>query len=138
VVEAIGGALGTAACIGHEALFTGVDLLQFVPVPGLDVAGKVLLNIWDAIEMVEVSVMGYHIHGAAGADRRSPQTNLLASLRLTKRCADILISIRDEIKAAGDMVAEELRVPIAKLEECVLLYLRIPSILFCYSTQGVW
>jgi hypothetical protein len=32
--------------------------LKFVPVPGLDVAGNVLLNIWDAIEMVEVSLMG--------------------------------------------------------------------------------
>jgi hypothetical protein len=60
VIEAIGGALGTAASIGHEALFTGVDLLQFVPVPGLTLLESILLNIWDAIEMVEVSVMGTH------------------------------------------------------------------------------
>jgi hypothetical protein len=46
-----------AASIGHEVLFTGVDLLKFAPVPGLDVAGKILLSIWDAVEMVEVSVM---------------------------------------------------------------------------------
>jgi hypothetical protein len=46
-----------AASIGHEVLFTGVDLLQFAPVPGLDVAGNILLSIWDAVEMVEVSVM---------------------------------------------------------------------------------
>ena len=58
MIRAIGGALGTAASIGHEALFTGVDLLQFVPVPGLNTAGTILLNIWDAIEMVEVGVMG--------------------------------------------------------------------------------
>ena len=57
-IEAISGTLGTAASIGHEVLFTGVGLLQFAPVPGLDVAGSILLNIWDAIEMVEVSVMG--------------------------------------------------------------------------------
>jgi hypothetical protein len=57
VIGAIGGALGMAASIGHEALFTGVDLLQFVPVPGLNTAGNILLNIWDAIEMVEVGLM---------------------------------------------------------------------------------
>ena len=38
-------------------LFTGVDLLQFAPVPGLDLAGKILLSIWDAVQMVEVSLM---------------------------------------------------------------------------------
>ena len=32
--------------------------MQFAPVPGLDVAGNILLKIWDAVEMVEVSVMG--------------------------------------------------------------------------------
>jgi hypothetical protein len=46
-----------AASIGHEVLFTGVDLLQFAPVPGLDVASNILLSIWDAVELVEVSVM---------------------------------------------------------------------------------
>jgi hypothetical protein len=58
VIEAIGGALGTAASIGHEALFVGVDLLRFAPVPGLELAGSILLNIWDAVDMVEVSLMG--------------------------------------------------------------------------------
>ncbi|KAH9008297.1 kinase-like domain-containing protein, partial [Lactarius deliciosus] len=96
-VEAIGGALGTVACIGHELLFVGVDLLQFVPVPGLELAGKILLNIWDAVEIVE--------------------TNRIASLRLTERCADVLISVRGEIVNAGYTVAEELRAPIAKLVE---------------------
>lgn len=47
-----------AASIGHEALFAGVDLLQLAPVPGLNTAGNILLNIWDAIELVEVSVIG--------------------------------------------------------------------------------
>ena len=56
-MEAIGGALGMAASIGHEVLFTGVDLLQFAPVPGLDVAGNILLSILDAVELVEVSVI---------------------------------------------------------------------------------
>ena len=46
--------------------------------------------------------------------------NRLATLRLTERCADILISVRDEIVDAGYTVAEELHAPIAKLVECVL------------------
>ena len=46
-----------AASIGHEVLFTGVDLLQFAPVPGLNVAGKILLSIWVAVELVEVSMV---------------------------------------------------------------------------------
>ena len=55
----------------------------------------------------------------AGAESRSLQTNRQASLRLIERCADILISIRDEIVDAGYTVAEELRTPIAKIIECV-------------------
>ena len=46
-----------AASIGHEVLFTGVDLLQFAPVPGLNVVGNILLSIWDAVELVEVSMI---------------------------------------------------------------------------------
>jgi abelson tyrosine-protein kinase 1 len=45
--------------------------------------------------------------------------NRLASLRLTERCADILISVREEIIDAGRAVAEELHPPIAKLNESV-------------------
>ncbi|KAI9433101.1 hypothetical protein F5148DRAFT_1269391 [Russula earlei] len=45
------------------------------------------------------------------------ETNRLASLRLTERCADILISVREEIVDAGYTVAEELHTPIAKLNE---------------------
>ena len=45
--------------------------------------------------------------------------NLLSCLRLTARCADILISVRKEIFDAGDIVGQELTVPIRKLEEYV-------------------
>src|SRR5258708_26069365 len=45
--------------------------------------------------------------------------NRLASLRLTERCADILISVREEIIDAGRTVDEELHAPIANLNECV-------------------
>jgi hypothetical protein len=45
------------------------------------------------------------------------QLNRLACLRLTERCADILISVREEIAEAGDEVGEELKRPISKLVE---------------------
>jgi len=41
--------------------------------------------------------------------------NRMACLRLTERCADILMSVREEIHEAGDEVAEELTEPIDKL-----------------------
>ena len=43
--------------------------------------------------------------------------NQLACFRLTERCADILISIRQEIYEAGDRVGTELASPIQKLQE---------------------
>ena len=43
--------------------------------------------------------------------------NVLSCLRLTARCADILISVREEIFDAGDVVGQELAAPIQKLEE---------------------
>jgi len=64
-------------------------------VPGLEIAGKILLSIWDAVELVE--------------------TNRLAYLRLIERCANILLSIRGEIADAGHTIAEELGAPIEKL-----------------------
>lgn len=41
--------------------------------------------------------------------------NRMACLRLTQRCADILISVRQEIEEAGGEVTAELREPVAKL-----------------------
>ena len=43
--------------------------------------------------------------------------NRMACLRLTERCADVLLSIREEISEAGNAVGEELKHPLAKLEE---------------------
>ena len=43
--------------------------------------------------------------------------NRLACLRLTERCADILLSIREEIREAGDDVGFDLQGPIIKLVE---------------------
>ena len=45
----------TAADITHEALFIGVDFLGFAPIPGLQAVGHLLLNIWNASQLVDVS-----------------------------------------------------------------------------------
>lgn len=41
----------------------------------------------------------------------------MACLRLTERCATILMSVREEIAEAGDQVGEELVYPIQRLVE---------------------
>ncbi|KAF8805001.1 hypothetical protein BYT27DRAFT_7193708 [Phlegmacium glaucopus] len=97
VAQAVVSALGTAADIAHETLYLGVEFLEFAPVPGLRPVAKLLLDIWDASQMVDM--------------------NRLGCLRLTERCADILISIREEIFEAGDVLGQELHAPILKLEE---------------------
>lgn len=43
--------------------------------------------------------------------------NRLGCLRLTERCAEILLAVRHEIFDAGDAVGQELAPPIARLEE---------------------
>ena len=42
--------------------------------------------------------------------------NRLGCLRLTERCADILLAVRQEIFDAGDVVGQELALFIARLE----------------------
>lgn len=39
----------------HEALAAGAEVLEFAPIPGLAQAARVLLDIWDAVQMVDVS-----------------------------------------------------------------------------------
>ncbi|KAF8147822.1 hypothetical protein B0H34DRAFT_738281 [Crassisporium funariophilum] len=97
VAQAVSSALDTAADVAHEALYIGVEFLDLAPIPGLQSAAKMLLNIWDASQQVDM--------------------NRLGCLRLTQRCADILISVRQEIYDAGDTVGQELEAPITKLEE---------------------
>lgn len=45
--------------------------------------------------------------------------NRMACLRLTQRCADILISVKEEVTEAGGQVGRELEGPIGRLVECV-------------------
>lgn len=39
----------------HDLLEIGADVLRFSPVPGLEEAARVLLTIWDSLQLVEVS-----------------------------------------------------------------------------------
>ena len=55
--------------------------------------------------------------------------NGMACLRLTQRCTDILISVRQETQDAGGDVGDELKMPIAKLVEYVSILYRRYSLL---------
>ena len=48
--------LGTASQVVHELLEVGVDVLKFAPIVGLEEAARTLLNIWDALQLVDVRV----------------------------------------------------------------------------------
>ena len=56
MAKAAANILGTASDVAHEALILSSDLLQFAPVAGLSEAARVLLNIWDALQMVDVCI----------------------------------------------------------------------------------
>ncbi len=55
MARAVVSVLGTTAEVVHEALIIGVDLLEFAPVPGLALAAKTVVNIWDSAQYVDVS-----------------------------------------------------------------------------------
>ncbi|VDC03563.1 unnamed protein product [Peniophora sp. CBMAI 1063] len=96
VIRAISSIVGPTGDIAYEVLAAGADAFQFIPVPALDLAAEALLGIWDAVKMIE--------------------SNRLACLRLTERCADMLLSIRDEIHQGGVRLAEDMKGPITRLE----------------------
>lgn len=41
----------------HELLGLSVELLKLTPIPGLHAVAQTLLNIWDAVEQVDVSFL---------------------------------------------------------------------------------
>lgn len=79
--------LDATANVAHETLAVSVDLLQLVPFPGLAEAAKTLLYIWDGVQVVDL--------------------NRMQCLRLTERCANILISVRDEVVEAVEAEAAD-------------------------------
>ncbi|KAK2463882.1 hypothetical protein APHAL10511_004054 [Amanita phalloides] len=97
VARAVSSVLGPTITLAHEALYAGVELLELAPLPGLAPAARTLLEIWDALGTVDM--------------------NRAASLRLTERCADILLSVREDIKDAGDVIGDDLTPPVSKLIE---------------------
>jgi abelson tyrosine-protein kinase 1 len=107
--------LGYTLDAAHEVLEMGETVLRFAPFPGLAEAAHVLLSIWDAVQLVEVSNLGSPVD--ASLLTHFIKTNRLACLRLTERCADMLLGVREEIFEAGDQVSEELTVPLRKLTE---------------------
>ncbi|KAJ7474918.1 hypothetical protein FB451DRAFT_1246991 [Mycena latifolia] len=82
---------------GDHALPIVVEALSVAPLPGLSAAAKILDSIWRSLQLV--------------------QTNRAACLRLTERCADLLIAIHDEVLESGDQVVHELKAPWEKLEQ---------------------
>ncbi|KAK1230169.1 hypothetical protein PQX77_006763 [Marasmius sp. AFHP31] len=66
-------------------------------VPGLSIAARLLSNIWDAVEGVD--------------------SNRLACLRLTERCAEILLAVHEELDQTDIDVEIEMKVPLERLEE---------------------
>ena len=112
--------LGTSLKVAHDALLLGVDLLQFAPVAGLSAAGKALLNIWDAVALVNVGVVPRFDRFERILTEYPPtQTNRLQCLRLTARCAEILLSVRQDVHDAGDEVGIELAIPYRTLLQWV-------------------
>lgn len=57
VAKAAASVLGLAADVGHETLMLSVNALGFAPVAGLEQAAKTLLDIWDALQMVDASIL---------------------------------------------------------------------------------
>ncbi|KAK7024978.1 kinase domain-containing protein [Favolaschia claudopus] len=82
---------------GDQILPIAAEALSVVPIPALAPAAKILDSIWKSTNEV--------------------RSNRSACLRLTDRCANLLISIRDEMARHGDGVAHQLREPLGKLEE---------------------
>ncbi|KAK7677870.1 hypothetical protein QCA50_019182 [Cerrena zonata] len=96
ILHALSATLDTTLDVTHDVLELSVDLLEFVPVVGLEPAARTLLTIWDAVQMVDM--------------------NRLACLRLTERCADILISVQEEILETGERkVGKELESAVERL-----------------------
>ncbi|GLB41362.1 putative protein tyrosine kinase [Lyophyllum shimeji] len=96
VARAVSPLVDIAGDVAYEVLLNGAELLEFAPIAGLDGAARLLLGIWDSLQQVD--------------------SNRLACLRLTERCADILIAIHEEVSRAGKVVVAVLAEPMENLE----------------------
>ncbi|TFK66976.1 hypothetical protein BDN72DRAFT_899390 [Pluteus cervinus] len=80
----------------HGTLETGVDLLDFVPIPGVKGLVQTILNIWNAFENVD--------------------SNRGECIDLIRRCTDILCSL-EKLKEMGSEAAEHSAVPFERLSK---------------------
>ncbi|THU93428.1 hypothetical protein K435DRAFT_757443 [Dendrothele bispora CBS 962.96] len=88
---------------------------ELLPIPGLGLAARLLEEIWDAIEQVD--------------------SNRLACLRLTERCAEILLAVYEEVHNSGTGVLRELRQPLHQLRDAFEKILRFVQRL---NSQPFW
>ncbi|KAF8345018.1 kinase-like domain-containing protein [Amanita rubescens] len=103
VAQAVSCGLSVAGDTMYDALFVGVKIMEFSPVPGLEACGRTLLQIWDTMQQVAL--------------------NRMRCLRLAMRAADFMISIRREIARLNDVVGRELQQPVNTFEETLVLVL---------------
>ncbi|VDB84671.1 unnamed protein product [Peniophora sp. CBMAI 1063] len=81
--------------VAYDILASGKGLLQLAPIPGLDAVGSILLNIWDAARLIKA--------------------NRKACLRLTERCATMIITVHARVRDAGGEVQAVLEGPLQGL-----------------------
>ncbi|KAJ6526803.1 hypothetical protein B0H19DRAFT_1243493 [Mycena capillaripes] len=81
---------------GDHLLPIAAEAMSVVPVPGLAAAAKILDSIWTSIQTV--------------------QTNRSRCLRVTERCADLLVAIHQVVSESGDEVYHELKGPLERIE----------------------
>ncbi|KAF8211722.1 hypothetical protein K438DRAFT_1807801 [Mycena galopus ATCC 62051] len=106
VSEALSKLVPPALLIAHDLLEVSTEITKFVPIPGLDVVATLLLSIWDNVQGVDM--------------------NRLACLRLSERCANLLLSIVEEVHEMGDKVEKEMTEPLQKL---VLTFTQVRDLL---------
>ncbi|KAJ7689212.1 hypothetical protein B0H14DRAFT_866767 [Mycena olivaceomarginata] len=92
VMKALGSIIQVA---GDQVLPIAAETLFVVPIPALAPAAKILDSIWKSVDAM--------------------QTNRSASLRLTDRCASLLLAIQDKVAQSGDAVARELEAHLRRL-----------------------
>ena len=124
--------MGVTKALVRRALVISVSAAPYVPIPGLLGVAKMLLIIWDAVQVVDVRVRLSHFCFAS-CDRDNPKMNRLACMRLARRCADIVLCVRQEVKEAGDVIRSELFMPLSRLVESVSFFLSKRSNLTCQS-----
>ncbi|KAJ7193623.1 hypothetical protein GGX14DRAFT_588248 [Mycena pura] len=116
VTKALGSIIQIA---GDNVLPIAAEAFSVLPIPALAPATKILDSIWKAVSAVK--------------------TNRSACLRLTDRCASLLISIQEEVARSGDAVADELKAPLEKLEQFSSVLLRsFSDIERFFQDQAEW